>query len=153
MLLSRNAVRFFHLVSKVQYWQLIDIPKPIYISSYRFYKDINPSPNLYPVTSWTWGMAGPLGLVWRPWGRSRSPGPRVAAVGTWPFPWASCGRRGGVAGPLGLVWLPWGRGRSPGPRVAAVVIGTGEVYNVKLELCTILGMKREELNSLLPNPG
>ena len=53
VLLSRNAVRFFHLVSKVQYWQLIDIPKSIYISSYRFYKDINPSPNLYPVTSWT----------------------------------------------------------------------------------------------------
>jgi len=32
--------------SKVQYWQLIDIPRPI--SSYCFYKDICPSPNLYP---------------------------------------------------------------------------------------------------------
>ena len=32
--------------SKVQYWQFIDIPRPI--SSYCFYKDICPSPNLYP---------------------------------------------------------------------------------------------------------
>ena len=32
--------------SKVQYWQLIDIPR--LISSYCFYKDIWPSPNLYP---------------------------------------------------------------------------------------------------------
>ena len=32
--------------SKVQYWQLIGIPRPI--SSYCFYKDICPSPNLYP---------------------------------------------------------------------------------------------------------
>ena len=32
--------------SKVQYWQLIDIPRPI--SSYCFYKDICPSPKLYP---------------------------------------------------------------------------------------------------------
>jgi len=30
----------------VQYWQLIGIPRPI--SSYCFYKDICPSPNLYP---------------------------------------------------------------------------------------------------------
>ena len=32
--------------SKVQYWQLLDIPRPI--TSYCFYKDIRPSPNLYP---------------------------------------------------------------------------------------------------------
>jgi len=34
--------------SKVRYWQLIDIPRPI--SSYCFYKDICPSPNLYFIT-------------------------------------------------------------------------------------------------------
>ena len=34
------------LARKVQYWQLIDIPRPI--SSYCFNKDICPSPNLYP---------------------------------------------------------------------------------------------------------
>ena len=72
-------------------------------------------------------------VVWLPWGRGLSPGPRVAAVGAWPVPWASCGHlgawpvdwvswgcRGGVAGPLGFVGLPWWRGRSPGLRGAAV---------------------------------
>ena len=34
------------LESKVQHWQLIGIPRPI--SSYCFYKDICPSPKLYP---------------------------------------------------------------------------------------------------------
>jgi len=58
--------------------------------------------------------------VWPPWGRGRSPGPRVAAVGAWPVPWATCGRRGGVVGSLGHVWPPLGRGRFPVPRVAAV---------------------------------
>jgi len=88
-------------------------------------------------------MAVPLGLVWLPWGRGRSPGTRLAAVGVWPVPWApsgalqvqwarlvavwawpvqsaSYGRRGGVAGPMGPVWPPWGRGHSNGPRMAAV---------------------------------
>jgi len=32
------------------------------------------------------GVAGPLGPVWPPWGRGRSPGPRMAAVGAWPVP-------------------------------------------------------------------
>ena len=58
--------------------------------------------------------------MWQTWGRGRTPGPRVAAVGAWPVPRASCGRRGGVAGPLGPVWPPWGRGRSPGHRMVAV---------------------------------
>ena len=44
----------------------------------------------------------------------------MAAVGAWPVPWATYGRRGGVAGPQGPVWPPMGRGRSPGPRVAGV---------------------------------
>ena len=35
-----------HVKSKVYYWQLIDIPRPI--SCYCFYKNICPSPNLYP---------------------------------------------------------------------------------------------------------
>ena len=35
-----------NFLRKVQYWQLIGIPRPI--SSYCFYKDICPSPNLYP---------------------------------------------------------------------------------------------------------
>jgi len=65
------------------------------------------------------GVACQLGPVWLPWGRGRSPGPSVAAVGAWPVPWApcgrrgswpvtwaKCGRRGGVACPLGTVWLP-----------------------------------------------
>jgi len=65
-------------------------------------------------------MAGPLGPVWPPWGRGRSPGARVVAVGTWPVRWAPCGCRGGVARPLGPVWLPWGRGRSLGPRVVTL---------------------------------
>jgi len=59
------------------------------------------------------GVAGFLGRVWPPWGRGRSPGPRVAAVGAWPVPWAPCGCSGGVVGPLGPVWPPWGPGRSP----------------------------------------
>jgi len=32
------------------------------------------------------GVVGPLGPVWPPWGRGRSPEPRVAAVGAWPVP-------------------------------------------------------------------
>ena len=35
------------------------------------------------------GVAGPLGPVWPPWGRGRSPGPRMAAEGAWPVP--TCG--------------------------------------------------------------
>jgi len=79
------------------------------------------------------GVAGPLTPVWLPWGRGRSPGPRVAAVGAWPVLQAQCGRRGGVAGhlvpvwppwgvagPVGPVWQPWGRDWSPGPLVTAV---------------------------------
>jgi len=65
-------------------------------------------------------VAAPMGPVWSPWGRGRSPGPRVAAVGAWPLPWAPCGRRGGVSGPVAPVWTPLGGGRSPGPRMAAV---------------------------------
>jgi len=49
------------------------------------------------------GVAGPLGLVWPAWGRGRSPGPGMAAVGAWPVPWAQDGRRGGLAGLLGPV--------------------------------------------------
>ena len=93
-----------------------------------------------------WGVAGPLGFVWPPWGvavpvcfvwppweRGRSPAFCVAAMGAWPVPCASCGRRGDVAGHLGFVWLPWGvagpqgfvwppwrRDGSPVVRVAAV---------------------------------
>jgi len=50
---------------------------------------------------------------WAPWGRGRSPGPNVVAVGECPVPCSPCGRRGGVAGPLNPTWPPWGRGRSP----------------------------------------
>ena len=79
------------------------------------------------------GGAAPLGPVWPPWGRGRSPGPRMAAVGAWPLPSAPPGRRGGVAAPgappcsrggvaapPGPVCPPWRRGCSPGPRMAAV---------------------------------
>jgi len=64
------------------------------------------------------GMAGPLGLVWPPWGVTN--------------PMGTCGRRVGVVGCLGPVWLPKGVigllgpvrsprkcGRSPGPRMGA----------------------------------
>ena len=60
-----------------------------------------------------------MGFVWLPREHGRSPGPRVAAVKAWPFPWASGIRRWIVAGTLGLVPPP-GRGRSPGLRVGAV---------------------------------
>ena len=66
---------------------------------------------------------------WLPWGRGQSPGPRMAAVGAWPFSWtrmaavgawpvswALQGCRGVVADPLGLVWPPFRRGRSSWPR-------------------------------------
>jgi len=46
------------------------------------------------------GVADPLGPVWQPWGRGRSPGPRMAAVGASPVPLALYGRSGGVGGPL-----------------------------------------------------
>ena len=54
------------------------------------------------------GVAGLLGSVWLPWGRGHSPGPRMAAVGAWPFPWGPYGCRGGVADPVGPVWMPRG---------------------------------------------
>ena len=73
------------------------------------------------------GEAGFLGFVWKPWGRGRTPGPRVAAVGAWPVPWGLCGRHGGaevpwvrcsrrwgVVFPLGFVWTPFELRRSPG---------------------------------------
>jgi len=78
-------------------------------------------------------VAGPLGPVWPPWWRGRSPGPRMdaggrglspgsflASVGSRPVPWATYGRRGGVADPLCPVWPKWGRGRALGPRMAAM---------------------------------
>jgi len=66
------------------------------------------------------GVVDPLGPVWPPFRRGRSPGPRLAALVAWLVPWAPSGRLGGVAGPLGPVWSPWGRGRSPGPRMVAM---------------------------------
>ena len=66
------------------------------------------------------GVAAPLCPAWPPWGRGRSPGPRMAAVGAWPLPWAPHGRRGDAAAPLVPVCQPWGRARSPCPRLAAV---------------------------------
>jgi len=51
------------------------------------------------------GVVGPLGSVWPPWGRGRTPGPRLAAVGTWPVPWPQHGHCGGVAVCLGSVCL------------------------------------------------
>ena len=84
------------------------------------------------------GVAGLLGFVCLPWGRGRSPGPwmaavgvwsvprpRMDAVGVWTLPWAPYGRPGGVAGLLGSVWSPWGRGRSPWP--CQVVVGVWPV--------------------------
>jgi len=65
-------------------------------------------------------VAGPLVNVWPTWGRIRSPGPRMAAMGAWPVPWASYGCRGGVVGPLGPILPPWVRGRSPRTCMAAV---------------------------------
>jgi len=65
-------------------------------------------------------VAGLMGNVWSPWGRGRSPAPRMATAKAWPFHMASYGRREGVAGPLNPLWPPWGRGRSHGPRKAAV---------------------------------
>jgi len=41
-----NVSSFIVNLKKVQYWQLIGIPRPI--SSYCFYMDICPSPNLSP---------------------------------------------------------------------------------------------------------
>ena len=75
------------------------------------------------VSSSPWGVASPLGPVWPPRGRCRSPGPRKVAVGACPVPWGRYVHRGGVAGPLGSVWLPWGRGRFIGHRLAAVWCG------------------------------
>jgi len=49
------------------------------------------------------GVAVPLGPVWPPLGRGRSPWTRMASVGVWPVPWVPYGRRWGVAGPLGPV--------------------------------------------------
>jgi len=51
------------------------------------------------------GVAGHLGPVWPPWGRGRSPGPRVAAVGAWPVLWAPCG----AVGAWPVLWAPYGR--------------------------------------------
>jgi len=78
-------------------------------------------------------VAGPLGHVWPPWSRGRSPGFRLAAVRLWPVPWTPSGRRVVVAGFMGPVWPPWvvagfmgpvcpplGRGRSFDPRMAAL---------------------------------
>jgi len=78
-------------------------------------------------------VAGFLVSVLPPWGRGRSPGPRLAAVGSWVVTWAPSGRHWGVAGPLGpvwppwgvaglliSVWPPWGRGPSIRPRLAAL---------------------------------
>ena len=67
-----------------------------------------------------WCVAGCLGFVWKPWGRCRSPGPRMAAVSAWAVPWAPYGCRGGVVVPLGLVSPPWGCGLSLGPHMEAV---------------------------------
>jgi len=61
------------------------------------------------------GVAGPMGPIWLPWGRGRSPGPRNAAVGVWPVAWARYGCRGGVAGPLGLFWPQGGVAGPLGP--------------------------------------
>jgi len=47
-----------------------------------------------------------VGPVWPPWGRGRSTGPRVAAVGAWPIPLALCGLCGGVASFRGPVRPP-----------------------------------------------
>jgi len=60
------------------------------------------------------GVAGPLGLVWLPWGRGWYQA-CMAAVGARPVPWAPYGRSGGVYGPMGPVWLTWGCGQSSGP--------------------------------------
>jgi len=56
------------------------------------------------------GVDCPLGPIWPPWGRGRSPAPCLAAVGAspvlcapsgrvgaWPIPWVQSGRRGGLA--------------------------------------------------------
>jgi len=79
------------------------------------------------------GVPGLLGFVWPLLGHGRSPGTRLAVVGTWPVPWVPSGRRrgvatslgpsgsrGGVAGPLSPVWPLWGRSQSPGTCLAAV---------------------------------
>jgi len=102
----------------------------------------SPGPVLATVGAWPvpctssshrWGVAGPLGPVWRrgvvnlplghlwpPWRRGRSFGPHLSTVGACPVPYVRSGRRGGVPGPLDPVWLPWGRGRSSWPCLAAV---------------------------------
>jgi len=69
------------------------------------------------------GVPGPLGPVWPPWGRGRSPETRLATVKAWPVPWAPFGCHGGVGGPLGPVLPPRGRGRSPGPRLSPWWLG------------------------------
>ena len=58
--------------------------------------------------------------MWPPWGRDRSPGDRIAAVGAGPVHWVPIGRLGIVAVPLGTGWVPWGRCRCPGSWAAAV---------------------------------
>jgi len=52
------------------------------------------------------GVADPLGPVCLPWGRGRSLGPRMAAVGAWPVSWASYGRSWGMA-VVGVWLVPW----------------------------------------------
>jgi len=64
-------------------------------------------------------VAGALSLIWTQWGRGRSPGPRMAAVGARLVPLAAYSRRGGVAVPLSPEWPPWGRGRARGSCMAA----------------------------------
>jgi len=62
-------------------------------------------------------MAGFLCPVWVPWGRGRSPGPLLTAVGVWLVPWDLSDRGGGVAGFLCPVSPPWGRGWYPVSRL------------------------------------
>jgi len=94
---------------------------------------VGPWPVLWAQYDGLGGVASPLGTVWMPWGsywyatpvwppwgRGRSPGPRMAAVGAWPVRWAPYGRRGIVAGPVRPVWPPWRCDWFTGSRIAAV---------------------------------
>ena len=92
-----------------------------------------------------WGRCRPLGFVWPPWWRGWIPGPRMAAVvawpatwascgylGAWPNPWTPCGCREGVAGHLG-------QGAGHAPVAATLIVETHTEKSSRCMLADMLG--------------